>query len=125
VVDLGEAALDVGDRGSERRVVDGLGAVARLEQDLLGVVIGKSRVGEDLVRGLRLAAALVLVGDVLGADERAQRHRDDDEGDPAEDRLAAVLRAPASRAGGDALAIHGCSFGSWGMGGLHDPTLLS
>src|SRR4051812_11928083 len=96
----GDGALDVGDRVAKRRVV---GRARRgLDEDhLAGRLLepgagqgplGRARLAVELVGGLRL--------DRAGG--HAGEHRDDHEGQPAEDRLLAIRGAPAAGPGGQA-----------------------
>jgi len=94
---LREPARDVPDGGPESRILDGE-LVALQEHDLFdgphpGVV------QRDL-GPVRLARELIDLGDVRRADRGAGGEDDEDERQPAPDRLLAVPTAPDRHAGG-------------------------
>jgi hypothetical protein len=93
-----EAPDGVAHRRGECRVADPRSTLP-LDEDLLGGLIGEAGVGDRLVGDARLAVAVVLLGDVLLADHAAQHGGDDDEGEPSEDGLLAVLRGSSVRRG--------------------------
>ena len=108
----GEPLLDVLDRGA----VPGALRTFRLglDEDLLA---GRLREGvlDDLVGSSGVAGQALLVGgDRLRTEAAADEDGEDDEGEPYEDGLAAVLRAPATGAGGEVLLFHGGSLGRMG-----------
>lgn len=61
---LCQGAFDVHDRRPEFRVSRGA-LTAALDQDLIGLIVAEPGVGDDPIRGARVAVAPVLVGDVL------------------------------------------------------------
>ena len=91
-----EPGHDVRHHAAELRVA-GAGAVLALDEDALVGVLGEVLRG-DLVGTPGLADAEVGVVERPGSDRAADEHGGDHEGEPAEDRLLPVVRAPAARA---------------------------
>ncbi len=96
VLQLREAPRHVLDRGSELRVLDGE-LVALDEHDLLD----RPHAGavERLLGAVRLTRELIDVGDLRRAGRVAEGEDDEDEAEPAPDRLLAVPAAPRGDAG--------------------------
>ena len=109
VLDGGEPLLDVLDGGA---VAGALRALRLgLDEDLLTSRL-REGVLDDLVGAGGVAGQALLVGgDRLGAEAAADQRGDDHEGEPAEDRLLAMLRAPATGSRGEVLLFHGGSLG--------------
>ena len=96
---------DVVDRGGELRITD-LEPVLALDEHGLAGLVGEAGGLDDLVAALGLAVAGVLVGERLVPDHPAEHGGEDHEGEPAEDGLLAVLRAPAAGARSETLRLH-------------------
>jgi hypothetical protein len=111
VLDLADALRpaervdDVADGRLELRVLDGQ-AVLALDEHGLGRDLGEAGGLDDLVAALGLSVAHVLVGELLLADHPAEDGREDHEGEPAEDRLLAMLRAPPAGARSEVAGLH-------------------
>jgi hypothetical protein len=82
-----------------------LAALGRLDQDVLVVLLAEVIV--DQAVGLAgLPDVVVLVGRLLDADGAADDEGDRDEGQPAPDRLLAVLGAPAAGTRSESVRVH-------------------
>jgi hypothetical protein len=77
-----------------------------LDEHLLVDVVREAGGRDRAICDLGLAVAHGLVGQLLRADRAADERRDDHEGQPAEDRLLAVPRAPEPGARGEVAFLH-------------------
>jgi hypothetical protein len=80
-------------------------ALGRLDENLLVVLLGEVVV-EQAVRLARLPDVVVVVGRLLHADGVADDEGDRNEGQPAPDRLLAVLGAPPPRTRRERVRVH-------------------
>src|SRR4029078_8762597 len=99
-----DAARDAAARLAHGRV-GRLTALGGLDEDGLVGLLGEVVV-EEAIGLARLPDVVVLVARLLGADGAADDEGDGDEGQPAPDRLLAVLGAPAARTRSESVQGH-------------------